>query len=255
MSVRNAHLPPTLKTIIELFMNKKNLLILILIPLFIIVGIILYFTFKEPGDISNNNQSDLYGYYENESLGLSFRYPREFSIPKEELLVKEKNQEVYSGEGLRISFGEDIDAFSIFLVSSDFEMFKSELYRTQKDRDIICPKFDIFNSKKNNFCRDITIASRNGIEEFYAEVDEGVVFVGRALYLDMNNEKYSALTISQSFSELNEVLQQYINSESELKLNIEEIIKNLVARKNLPEKTKKQMEELDEVLRSIRLEG
>ena len=237
-------------------MNKKINISITTVTIFLIIVLSYIFFSNKSTNKTNNINSNLvpsnFLNYSNKDIGIQFTYLKSLGNLQEKTLTRQNNQEITTGNGYQIDFGDNPDAFSIILASKDFGMFKVKAYRSVGDKSIFCPKFDIYNSVKQNFCKTITINNSFGFEEYYIEVDEGVVFVNRSIYSDFNKAGYTGVTFLQTFPELNEEMQKYISSKENFDINSSDIISNLVNKKDLTEKTIEHLKTMDDVMESLK---
>lgn len=227
------------------------IIILIIIVLVIIVGGIFLIKDQNKNKNANNNYLKTYS---NKEIGILFSYPSSYNSAITEEVSKEKgSQGVLAGKGIRIYFGEDIHAPSLFAASSDYEGFKEDSYQGMADIKKICSTLSLYDEERKSICLPITIGGQETIQRFFIEVDEGVVFVNRSVYLNLPSIEYPNLAIGQSYPDLADELQNIIDNQELFALKAKIIIDNLQAEKDLTATTLGQIEEFNKMLNSIKL--
>lgn len=240
---------------------NRTTAIIILIIIIVIIGVGGYFILKgsENNNLSLANKDtniSEWRTFRNEKIGISFIYPLSYNPAIIEEVSKEKESPgVLMGKGIRIYFGEDIYAFSFLASSSDYEGFKQNNYHGKKDISKICQKLSVYDEKSKGLCLPITIAGQETIQKFSIEVDEGVVFVGCAVYLDLSSNEYPNLAIGQTYPELAYELQGFADTDNEetFSQKAKVIIENLQQKKDLPTATVKQLDDFDRMLSTLKL--
>ncbi|MDD5039881.1 MAG: hypothetical protein PHY34_01900 [Patescibacteria group bacterium] len=132
--------------------------------------------------------------YTNEELGISFEYPTTWGrVQEEEIDNTEKEDDVYAGKAVSISFQNSHSGY-VLLASSGFRNFITDHYNGGYDLQKQCSSPGQITNQ--TYCTLATVAGQKTLDRIYFDAYECSPHFVREVWLNLNHQTYKGIRIS-----------------------------------------------------------